>query len=260
MTGRGEYLRHDAKRTVESARDLDVRAVHRNGGLVPGTRYQVTWIGGWGGSLIALHTVSRDLALLAYGDGDDPIFEEVPLDWTSCHFGGERPWWHCPSCDRRCAILYLIGSDPFRCRICASLTYTTSQRGEFIRTMRKSVKARNRLGWEIGEPFPIRPPGMHVRTWERLVAENVRASQPASRSLKDWFERMERQRQSEMRNIIAVHLCHLKDDPRAPSIVVAKALTSDPKLDPGQAEQLRAVLLRPIGRDFDPSRYESARK
>jgi hypothetical protein len=139
MAGRGEYPRHDAKRTVESARDLDVRAVYRNGGLTPGARYQVTWIGGWGGSPIALHTVSRDLALLAYGDGDDPVFEEVPLDWTSCHFGGERPWWHCPSCDRRCAILYLIGSDPFRCRICASLTYTTSQRGEFIRTVSRQV-------------------------------------------------------------------------------------------------------------------------
>jgi len=47
------------------------------------------------------------------------------------------------------------------------------------RTMRKSVKARKRLGWEIGEPFPMKPPGMHLRTWERLVAEYVRASQPA---------------------------------------------------------------------------------
>ncbi len=45
-----------------------------------------------------------------------------------------------------------------------------------------------------------------------------------------------------------------------PSIVVAEALTSDPKLDPEDAEQLRAILLRPIGRDFDPSRYERARE
>jgi hypothetical protein len=253
MTGRGEYQRRNAKRTVDGVRDLDVRVVHRSGGLVPGARYQVTWIGGWGGSPIALHTVSRDLAVLAYGDGDDPIFEDVPLDWTSCHFGGERPWWHCPSCGRRCAILYLIGSDPFRCRICASLTYTTSQRGDFIRTMRKSVKARKRLGWEIGEPFPMKPRGMHLRTWKRLVAEYVRSSQPASKSLKDWFEGMERRRQSDLRNIIAVYLCHLKDDPRAPSIVLAEALTSELKLDPEEAEQLRAILLRPIGGDFDPS-------
>jgi len=49
-----------------------VRAVHRSGGFVPGTRYQVMWIGGWGSGPIALHTVSRDLALLAYGEGDDP--------------------------------------------------------------------------------------------------------------------------------------------------------------------------------------------
>ena len=58
-----------------------------------------------------------------------------------------------------------------------------------------------------------------VRT-SGLVAEYVRASQPVSRSLKD-------------RNTIAVHLCHLKDDSREPSIIVVEALTSDPKLDPG---------------------------
>jgi hypothetical protein len=126
--------------------------------------------------------------------------------------------------------------------------------------MRRSVKAQKRLGWEIGEPFPMKPPGMHLRTWERLVAEYIRASQPASRSLKDWSERMEQRRQSELRNIIAVHLCHLKDDPRAPGIVVAEALTSELKLDPGDAEQLRAILLRPIGDNFDPTRDESARK
>ena len=80
------------------------------------------------------------------------------------------------------------------------------------------------------------------------------------KSLKDRFDGMERQRQSELRNIIAVHLCHLKDDPRAPSIVVAEALTPDLKLDPGDTEQLRAILLRPIGGNFDPTRYESARK
>ena len=86
---------------------------------------------------------------------------------------------------RRCAILYLMGSDPFRCRICASLTYTTSQRGELIRTTRKSVRARERLGWDIGEPHSIRPRGMHRRTWERLVAEYVRASEIASKNLGD---------------------------------------------------------------------------
>ena len=88
-------------------------------------------------------------ALLGYSEGTEIRFEQVPLDWTSCcHFGGERPWWKCPSCDRRCAVLYLIGSYPFRCRISAALTYTTSQGGEFTRTMQEVRKGREeaRLG------------------------------------------------------------------------------------------------------------------
>jgi hypothetical protein len=45
-----------------------------------------------------------------------------------------------------------------------------------------------------------------------------------------------------------------------PSIVVAEALISGLKLDPFEAEQLRAVALCGVGRDFDPSRYERARQ
>lgn len=54
--------------------------------------------------------------------------------------------------------------------------------------------------------------------------------------------------------------CHLKQGRRVPSIVVAEALISGLKLDPFEAEQLRAVALCGVGRDFDPSRYERARQ
>ena len=42
----------------------------------------------------------------------------VWLDWTPCHFGGERPWFRCPAmgCGRRVAILY--GGRIFACRHC----------------------------------------------------------------------------------------------------------------------------------------------
>src|SRR5262245_39934406 len=38
--------------------------------------------------------------------------QEVPIHWSKCHFGGERPWFNCPrrieenSCGRRVAKLY----------------------------------------------------------------------------------------------------------------------------------------------------------
>jgi hypothetical protein len=31
----------------------------------------------------------------------------IRLSWTPCHFGGQRPWLHCPHCQRRVARLFL---------------------------------------------------------------------------------------------------------------------------------------------------------
>ncbi len=49
--------------------------------------------------------------------------EPIPLKWTPCNFGGERPWFVCPgvvngvACGRRVAILYGPGKY-FLCRLC----------------------------------------------------------------------------------------------------------------------------------------------
>ena len=40
----------------------------------------------------------------------------VFLSWTLCQYGGARPWFLCPSCRRRVAILY--GGAVFACRHC----------------------------------------------------------------------------------------------------------------------------------------------
>ena len=54
-------------------------------------------------------------------------------------------------------------------------------------------------------------------------------------------------------------LCHLEHGRRVPSVVTAEALISGLKLNGFEAEQLRAVALSGVGRDFDPSRYELER-
>ncbi len=40
----------------------------------------------------------------------DPIAGDVEIDWTCLPSGGKRPWFLCPSCGRRCAVLYAIRS------------------------------------------------------------------------------------------------------------------------------------------------------
>ena len=58
----------------------------------------------------------------------------------------------------------------------------------------------------------------------------------------------------------AGYMCHLEHGRRVPSIVVAEGLISGLKLNAFEAEQLRAVALSGVGRDFDATRYEPARE
>jgi transcriptional regulator with XRE-family HTH domain len=58
----------------------------------------------------------------------------------------------------------------------------------------------------------------------------------------------------------AGYICHLEHGRRVPSVVIAEALISGLKLNGFEAEQLRAVALSGVGRDFDPSRYERERE
>jgi hypothetical protein len=47
--------------------------------------------------------------------------ERIVTTWTGTNFGGRRQWFLCPSCDRRCAIIYRRGNGPlWSCRICGT--------------------------------------------------------------------------------------------------------------------------------------------
>jgi hypothetical protein len=58
------------------------------------------------------------------------IAEHFAREWTPCNYGGARPWWTCPECGRRCAIVY---GHPFACRRCANLAYKSSRSDAFTR-------------------------------------------------------------------------------------------------------------------------------
>lgn len=102
----------------------------------------------------------------------------VPLEWTPCNFGGERPWFRCPrkECGRRCAILYLARYPV--CRECLNLTYPRcnySKDWEVYRhKLRKiaeklGVDPQDRTGRIEYHPEPPRPLGMHTETYEELI-------------------------------------------------------------------------------------------
>jgi len=114
--------------------------------------------------------------------------QRIPIVWTTCHFGGRRPWFVCTShsdagyCGQSAAILYRAG-DAFACRRCYGLNYLSQHESPRLRSISRSRKIRMRLGGSenLLEPFPQKPRGMHRRTFSRLRAIGEVADRAAFR-------------------------------------------------------------------------------
>lgn len=191
MGGMGSGRRcRSGKDTTEDSIPLDIRRLHRAGMLKPGRSFQWEWtindkpIAGIDVRVKVQHVVlayrHRPRGDVDWQDVEQPIY----LDHTSCAFGGTRPWWLCPSCGRRVAVLYGPGR-LYACRHCCELAYSSQRETISDRAMRRADKIRRQLGWPIGigNPKGSKPRGMHWRTFERL---NARHDELAWRSLATW--------------------------------------------------------------------------
>jgi hypothetical protein len=94
----------------------------------------------------------------------------VAIEWTNCHYGGQRAWFRCPvaDCGKRVAILY--SGKVFACRHCYNLAYESQRESETDRVARQADKIRRRLGWKPGilNANGWKPKGMHWQTFEKL--------------------------------------------------------------------------------------------
>lgn len=175
MGGRGSGRRWhvDPKDTTDNYRSIDVRRWNRDGLLKPPQSFSWAWSRrGEKVASIGVRT-ETDRVILIYRHrrrGEDWKDENcaVSLDWTACHLGGQRPWFLCPDCGRRVAILYM-GAIP-TCRHCFRLAFPCQREPKNERAARRADKIRERLGWGPGF-IGIKPKGMHWRTFERLTAE-----------------------------------------------------------------------------------------
>jgi len=91
---------------------------------------------------------------------------QIKVTTTPCHLGGVRHWFLCPSCQRRCAILY-----PHTCRLCRNGRYVCELLAPHDRMINKAITLRERLGQKRGgtiAPFPSKPKWMRWHTYQRL--------------------------------------------------------------------------------------------
>jgi hypothetical protein len=96
--------------------------------------------------------------------------QHIQISWTHCHYGGWRPWLHCPFCNRRVLKLFR-GMGGYFCRPCiGNPPYASQTKSKESRPHFEACKLRLRLGGvaSLTAPFPERPRGMHRRTYARL--------------------------------------------------------------------------------------------
>lgn len=99
-----------------------------------------------------------------------PKQQNVLCLFTDQKLGGSRRWFECPSCSRRCRILY--GLESFLCRQCCSATYPSQYAGTYLSELAAADRALRKIDRfaRSNGIFPEKPKGMHWRTYRSLEA------------------------------------------------------------------------------------------
>lgn len=201
--GSGNWYRWDTKVTTDECHSVHVRYLYRQNLLKGGNFFSLRWsrAGRETGSIrgVVEGDERPERVILSYryrapgGEWED-VKEPVPLEWTPCNFGGERPWFLCPGvrCGRRVAVLYGPGKY-FLCRHCYGLSYESQRESTLYRALHKAQEIRERLGGSANMtlPFPEKPKGMHWRTYERLRNEHDEAEMEQLLGMKEWLDKLE---------------------------------------------------------------------
>ncbi len=153
---------------AEQLKRIDVRDWARRGFLRCPCSFSWSWHrGGEPTGSIGVRVHGPDALTLNYTVTLDNVAREVaerlPIVATKLPYGGARPWFSCPYCARRVAVLYLRGGR-FGCRLCKRVSYSSQSEDALDRTWRVQRKIEAKLGeyWQ-------RPKGMRQRTYRALI-------------------------------------------------------------------------------------------
>ena len=170
--GSGRKSCGNGKNLVENCRQIDVRTFYRAKLFHDSGPKVWSWRDSEGFQTASIALSCNEQVLeFSYTIGSVPLRDSVPIEWTSCNYGGQRPWFRCPSpnCGRRVAKLYLA-EKYFLCRGCNRLSYQSQMESRIFSGLNKMQEIRIKLG---GNPsilyeFPSKPKGMHWKTYRQL--------------------------------------------------------------------------------------------
>ena len=172
---RPSYCGTDA---TEDSMPLDIRHLGRAGVLAPGRSCSWQWtVNDRVQSSIRVEAEAWQVTLAySHTPRDRPaeaIRQIVALEITPGTLGGVRPWFRCPACARRVAVIYGVGR-LFACRRCKGLAYASQAEAADDRALRSAGRIRKKLGWVpgIAHGHGPKPVGMHWINFYRLCAKH----------------------------------------------------------------------------------------
>lgn len=190
-SGSGRYGGFRAT-TTKDMTDIDLAWLRKEGILSRWGWSTISWSRG-GNNYVSIRIKPEEHGLnvsytVAEGEEKRPINEFIPYSYTNTNFEGSRQWFQCPSCLKRCRIIY--GGTYFRCRHCYGLKYDSQYEHSWSRATDKSFKIRQKLGCDggIDDPFPEKPKGMHWKTYNQLVAEYEQGVEDWGRLCLQWLD------------------------------------------------------------------------
>lgn len=121
-----------------------------------------------GGGHVYLDVRPNSIVARASVDVWRRMVQGIDIETTGSRASLRRTWLCCPtpSCGRRVIALYF--RDGFFCRRCLNLSYPSQSRSRIQRLFAEYARLEQRIGLVEGEP--IRPKGMHRRTYDPLAA------------------------------------------------------------------------------------------
>jgi len=178
----GTELARERAIVVGDYRCIDIRRWRRQGLLRAGESF--SWQ--WGDIETCEKLASIDVHVYPYrvvlsyqvrepGKQWQQVDEIAALAFTTCHYGGQRPWFLCPGCTRRVSILYIVDKY-FLCRHCNGLSYQSQRFDRGLRALLRAQKIRFKLGGDYESAFfPDKPKRMRWKTYLGLMREAERA-------------------------------------------------------------------------------------
>lgn len=186
--GSGHWYRWDTKAVIEDGLVLNLgrcirQRLLRDGAAGGGS---LVWSSVHDGEKVATigysfdmrepYAASMTLDYTVTRRGSEPVkvLETIALEFTEPNYGGRRWWFRCPYTRKRAAKLYLPpGALYFRHRKAYRMAYRSQNEQPHERYLSKAQDIRLRLGGpaSVLDWFPVKPKGMHWKTYHRLREE-----------------------------------------------------------------------------------------